>query len=1087
MKNERINLAPQISTLNFLFDLRKIKCELLFLNKEKNPPFFNDIKNLFIENINALRSNTFNQDKKTYYLKYIEKNVRDIDEQIEFMLDNQVGIYIFLTIVTPSLRQECVNNFEHQIENPKQNSKSQLPLSPRCILIFFYENEEELTKSFNLKVKYPRNIFYIKTNTKNLEKMKIPTENQLYSVLLQTIVNGYKSLIESKQKLAEKMKYNKYTLEAIKDYVGGLLQIQEYDIALKFVEKCISEYSFFEKGYWEEVKALIIFYKDYMNNNESEYKIKFNTEFCDLMKDARKRYKKEKKISMIVYNLFRHTNYYSMFYPDKIYFADKCLIKINKQLRLLKTPGVEDFFVHYLRISELYKNLKIQKKSDIYFLLAGLTCFKTEQLKKMLPFMINELKEMFNLYDVSQNIIESENHFNEIHKCLVLNQRKPISFFIQTLDENNNMIYERITKKKIEPRKKLLVKKNVENISKYIFKLFWKDIQHFLHLNIMAFFKEKHDFENCLIFNLSYLESMTGLINQSEQNKIINLNIKNSLLTQTKIFLNVSKLPLLMRIIPVTSDIRFDVTVNPNKKKKTEIFLYNPWEQNKFVNNNFYWTTNSYQQIHIQFYNPLDIELDINKIRILFKGNQPTVYPSSVNIPPRSSTFIVSKIHPNIEGKTNIIGVKYEIINTVGVQYVDDNGNGLFYNYENKYIDPTKAYINNLGNKKQLISLSNITIYPEIPKLSFKLLDDEVNNANLSLFDNQIYNFRFQFENIGVYDVDKLTCYIYVYKANNYKITLDEINVTPNITKNGGKYILEYLYWHKNFYERIEFKIYYFSKEKMEKSKLEDDVLLKQYLYYSKNIETFRTFTFSSINIKPIIMSSDINEIALIDKKITLNYSAFFCSNKNYIGFLIENIHESKLKIDIYDESTKTSIKNELIDGRKAKEISTEIRSDSTLKDIILKWKLIDLYKCEGKILLSDIIPYYDIDMWKKFTFNLSCEKLNEKGFMAHKCFFKIKNNQKIKQDNLKFYIYIYQNLSTNENDNYLFNNSLNDKIFVEGCLSLNINSIEPGEEFNYNIKVYPLNNEEFNVSCAVLDKEKKEVYFCPYIISLKL
>ena len=34
------------------------------------------------------------------------------------------------------------------------------------------------------------------------------------------------------------------------------------------------------------------------------------------------------------------------------------------------------------------------------------------------------------------------------------------------------------------------------------------------------------------------------------------------------------------------------------------------------------------------------------------------------------------------------------MINTVGIQYIDDNGNGLFYNYENKYIDPAKHYMN---------------------------------------------------------------------------------------------------------------------------------------------------------------------------------------------------------------------------------------------------------------------------------------------------------------------------------------------------------------------------------------------------------
>ena len=121
-------------------------------------------------------------------------------------------------------------------------------------------------------------------------------------------------------------------------------------------------------------------------------------------------------------------------------------------------------------------------------------------------------------------------------------------------------------------------------------------------------------------------------------------NIKNSLFTQKKVFLNISKLPLLMRIIPVTSNIRFDVSTNPNKKRKSDIFLYNPWEQNKCTNNNFYWTTNSYQQIKIQFYNPLDIELEINQIHILFRGAQPTVYPSSIVIPPQTSIYIATKI-----------------------------------------------------------------------------------------------------------------------------------------------------------------------------------------------------------------------------------------------------------------------------------------------------------------------------------------------------------------------------------------------------------------------------------------------------------
>ena len=148
----------------------------------------------------------------------------------------------------------------------------------------------------------------------------------------------------------------------------------------------------------------------------------------------------------------------------------------------------------------------------------------------------------------------------------------------------------------------------------------------------MSYFNHKKDYENSLIYSLGYLQSMTYTIRENNQKLIMDSNIRNSLSTQKKVYLNISKLPLLMRIIPVTSNIRFDVTTNPNKKRKSDIFLYNPWEQNKLVNNNFYWTTNSYQQIKIQFYNPLSIELEINKIHIIFQGAQPTVYPSSIVI-----------------------------------------------------------------------------------------------------------------------------------------------------------------------------------------------------------------------------------------------------------------------------------------------------------------------------------------------------------------------------------------------------------------------------------------------------------------------
>lgn len=67
---------------------------------------------------------------------------------------------------------------------------------------------------------------------------------------------------KEKEKLREKVKYNKANLEIIKTAAGELLQIGELDTSMAIADRCIYEYSYEEKGRWEEVKALIMFYNE---------------------------------------------------------------------------------------------------------------------------------------------------------------------------------------------------------------------------------------------------------------------------------------------------------------------------------------------------------------------------------------------------------------------------------------------------------------------------------------------------------------------------------------------------------------------------------------------------------------------------------------------------------------------------------------------------------------------------------------------------------------------------------------------------------------------------------------------------------
>ena len=95
------NDAEQLDNMNLLYDLMKIKAELIFFNKEKNPIFFNHIKNIFTEEINTVNSFNYFEDHKTYFLKYIERDTRDIDEQADFILNQKTCLYIFFISYVP--------------------------------------------------------------------------------------------------------------------------------------------------------------------------------------------------------------------------------------------------------------------------------------------------------------------------------------------------------------------------------------------------------------------------------------------------------------------------------------------------------------------------------------------------------------------------------------------------------------------------------------------------------------------------------------------------------------------------------------------------------------------------------------------------------------------------------------------------------------------------------------------------------------------------------------------------------------------------------------------------------------------------
>jgi hypothetical protein len=208
------------------------------------------------------------------------------------------------------------------------------------------------------------------------------------------------------------------------------------------------------------------------------------------------------------------------------------------------------------------------------------------------------------------------------------------------------------------------------------------------------------------------------------------------------------------------------------------------------------------------------------------------------------------------------VGLKYEIFNTVGIQFVDVNGNGLFFGYENFSKDPLSSF----GGKKEKINLKNIKIYPPIPNLEIKILDSssKIINGCLDLFNYQYYNFSFLLTNKSEHPIEEIYVNVYAYKKDDYKILINEIKIKKegNLIEAGQDYIYNYEYLHRKCFKKIEFKIYYTASKY---TNSEADVLLKPYLLYQKSLNTIKLLDMSNLKVIPMLSNNMIHTITLSD------------------------------------------------------------------------------------------------------------------------------------------------------------------------------------------------------------------------------
>ena len=86
-----------------------------------------------------------------------------------------------------------------------------------------------------------------------------------------------------------------------------------------------------------------------------------------------------------------------------------------------------------------------------------------------------------------------------------------------------------------------------------------------------------------------------------------------------------------------------------------------------------------------------------------------------------------------------------------------------------------------------------IPIYPPIKVINIRLSDELELIECLELFDYQYYNYEFYLDNLGL-QITSTDISIYVYKNDEYKVLLEEIQIIPSNNKQQSKLCYKYLH-----------------------------------------------------------------------------------------------------------------------------------------------------------------------------------------------------------------------------------------------------------------------------------------------------
>ena len=1061
---------------NMLFDINKLKCEIIIVNEMNDLSFNEVIKRILLRECSSIFSPNNCMNFNILYLfdllnenDYFSNDIvnKEITGKNPLLFSNRINMYMtFVILKNNSDKSRYINQYNRNCSNSENKD---LKMISRLFLInneYYLEFSQKKEKKDSFP-KYENGIIYSDCDENNIKNI---FKENIIKIIDDIIIkiNNKKPLINKKSFL---IKDTSEILLRIEEY----LQINNFDLPLQALDMINDKIKGnLEKTKIKEVLAITKFLKDYQISKELIYKSEIKKLFEECIKDYNKLKEYEFGNNCIL-RICTYLLYFNDKFDSFIYFIHK-IFENNQNL-----SNNESKLLFYLKSSYLFKKRNLLRNQNICYFYALSNCDNLKKNKNLVFHLLNNIRKDYFIFDIYEDQIHSLLDFEKIHSNILKTKYKQLRLNICLKNKDKSTMKE-YQKKKIETGNDIYITSHLDEIKKFLLFNSWDKIQQKFYIILINYMIEIEEITMILIYYFSYLQSLNNFLPKSIQQEIYDEIIKDSIYFQKKLKLSLLKMPILLKITPISSKIKFDEEKNKNLfKKENQLFLYNPWEKKNLINL-FFWTKNSYQYIIIKFKNILKIELTLTRIYIIFETKEgkkkPISYPSTIKIFPESSIEIISKIKLIEEGLINIIGVTYDFGNVSTDQFVDFNGRGFFSTYNNYVNDSFFS-----DRKKQLISLRNIRIYNEIPLLEILINNDSIVNFldnSIIIYDFQDYMFNFSLKNVGKYPIDDIKCFVFAYKKDDNKITLKEFilkNDNNSLINVGETYNFNFLYSHLNIFHKIEFRIYYNS-ILYEKENEKEEIILKPYIFDYKMLNTQPIFLFQKLNIFPKIDSNNIEYLIQKDSRIKPGFKLIYGTEIKYCSFVLVNENQNKIKVKVNNTFRNESLE-EIIDNNYSIQISILINNSNEFFNLMIYWNFLINEKINGKFFLKDAFQNYDklISNEKIIEMSISVNNTLNSNIEYSEITYSCINKTESEKYNLKIYIYIYEI----DDKDFIINEFIpNDELFYEGTLICKKNILKINESFSNVVKLYKVVSKNIRTTFAIIDNENKIIYLSP-------